>query len=181
MNRALIAVVALICLSGLTGCTFGPPGLYGPPGRTVPTGPSMCGPCGPGPGHPSGPSGPNHALVGAGGGTLTDNVNDSYVAWGQFSVSGKEWKVAIPVPVGGTFSDLQVFVSTAPGTGASWTLTVDKNRSVTVLTCSVAGAARSCNDSSLVPVVPGDQIDLGVTPFGTPELAEITWSARITP
>lgn len=179
MNRAVIAVVALICLTGLTGCALlaGPPVLSGPPGRTVPTSPSMCGgPCG-----PSGPSGPNHALVWAGGGHLTDNVNDSYVAWGQFSVSGTEINAEIPVPVGGTFSDLQVHLSTAPGTGASWTLTVDKNESATALTCSVTGAATSCTDSSRVAVVPGDLIDLDVTPFGRPALALITWSASITP
>ena len=176
MNRAHIAAVALICLTGLTGCALltGPPVLSGPPGRTVPTGPSMCGPCGPGPGRPSGPSGPNHALVLSGGGPLTDNVNDSYIAYGSFLVSGTESNVEIPMPVGGTLSHLKVLVTTAPGTGAGWTLTVDKNESATALTCSVTGAATSCNDASLVAVVGGDQLDLGVTPFGTPEIAAIT-------
>ena len=183
MNRALIAVVALICLAGLTGCTFltGPSGLYGSAGRTVPTDPSMCGLCGPGPGGPSGPTGPYHALALRGGGTLTDNVNDSYIAYGSFLVSGTESTVEIPVPVGGTLSNLEVFVATAPGTGASWTLTVDKNGSATVLTCSVAGAATNCRDSSLVAVAVGDALELRVTPFGTPELATITWSATLRP
>ena len=175
MHRALIALVALIGLIGLTGCTV--PGLTWQTGGTGATGPT-----GPGPTGPSGPpTGPKGATVLSGGGTLADNTNDSYVAWGSFAVSSTESTVAIPVPFGGTLTDLHVSVATAPGTGASWTLTVDKNESATALTCSIAGVATSCSDMSLVAVAVADKIDLAVTPFGTPALATVIWSATIRP
>lgn len=181
MNRALIAVmVAFIGLVGLTGCTV--PGLSwltatgvaGPTGRNGPPGPSMGG----GP-HPTSP---NQATVLSGGGTLTDNRDDSYVAWGSFLISGRESTVWIPLPSGfSAITDLQAVVTTAPGNGASWTLTVDKNGSATALSCSIGGAATTCNDGSIVAVTRGDLIDLRVTPFGTPALADIHWSAKLTP
>ena len=179
MNRALIAAVALFGLISLTGCgAVRLMGLTLPTGVTRTTGPPgpRCAGC-----IPANPSGPKGATVLAGGGALTDNANDSYVAWGSFLVSGTESTVAIPVPFGGTLTNLKVSVSTAPGTGASWTFTVDKNKSATAVSCSVAGAATSCGDSSLVAVVTGDKLDLRVTPFGTPALATITWSVTITP
>jgi hypothetical protein len=74
-----------------------------------------------------------------------------------------------------------VFVTTAPGTGASWTLTVDKNGTATPLSCAIAGVATTCNDSSVPAVVAGDKIDLDVTPFGSPALTNITWSAKLLP
>jgi len=180
VNRARIAVVALIGLTGLAGCTVptGLLGLFGSAGRTVPTGTLMCGPCGP---HPDRPTRSHRALVLDGAGALTDNANDSYVAWGEMSVSGTESDVEIPVPVGGTLSNLRVLVDTAPRTVAGWTLTVDRNESATALSCSIAGLATSCGDWSVVAVVVGDKLDLRVKPFGTPELAKTTWSVTITP
>ena len=112
---------------------------------------------------------------------MTDNINDSYVAYGSFSISGTESTVQVAFPFAGTVSNLQVFVATAPGGVASWTLTVDKNGSPTALTCNIVGAATSCTDSSLVTIVAGDKLDLDVTPFGSPALTTITWSASITP
>ena len=124
---------------------------------------------------------PNRGTRLQGGGALTDNAKDSYVAWGSFDVSSTERTVAIPVPFGGTLTDLHVSVATAPGTGASWTFTVDKNGSATVLTCSITGVATTCTDASLLAVVKGDKIDLAVKPFGAPALATITWSVRLLP
>jgi hypothetical protein len=119
--------------------------------------------------------------VWAGGGAVTDNINDSYVAYGSFSISGTESNVSIPFPTAGTVSNLQVYVTTAPGIGTSWTLTVNKNGSATALTCSIAGVATSCTDASLVTIVAGDKLDLDVTPFSSPALTTITWSASVTP
>ena len=176
MNRALIAAVALVGLSGLTGCMglTWPTGVTGHPRSTGGCRPT-CGPCG-----PCGPHGPSGPTVLSGGGNLTDNTNDSYVAWGSFLVASKESTVAIPVPFGGTVSNLQVVVTAAPGTGASWTFTVDKNGSATVLACSIAGVATTCSDASLLAVGAGDNVDLDVTPFHTPALATIAWSVTIT-
>jgi hypothetical protein len=96
-------------------------------------------------------------------------------------ISGTENNVEIAVPQGGTVSNLQVRLTTAPGAGASWTLTIDKNGGATALTCSIAGVATTCSDASTVTFVNGDTIDLDVTPFSTPALATISWSATITP
>jgi hypothetical protein len=183
VNRALIVVVAVVGLAGLTGCgvltgMFGVARPTGPPDRHVPT---VTGPMGPvmtgGPRPPTGPNGPE--LL-AGMGDLTDSMNNSYVAYGVALVSGTESTVEIPVPVAGTLSDLQVRVTTAPRTGASWTFTVDKNGSATGMSCAIEEVATTCNDSSLVAVAVGDKIDLDVTPFGTPALATVIWSAKIT-
>jgi hypothetical protein len=115
-----------------------------------------------------------------GGGALTDNTNPSYV--GSATVSGTESTVQIPLPPGySTITDLQVFVATAPGTGTSWTITVDKNGSASALSCSVAGTGQTCSDSSLVAVTAGDLIDLKVTPFTSPALTTITWTAKLLP
>ena len=168
---------------GPTG-DFGPTGVDGPTGSYGPTGcQGPCGPVGPtGPGDMFGPSGPGPGPIEwAGGGAVTDNTSDSYVAAGSFDISGAESAVEIPVPSDGTVSDLQVVVQTAPETGSSWTLTVDKNGTATALTCPIADLATTCTDSSLVAVAVGDKLDLDVTPFGSPALTTITWSAVVTP
>jgi hypothetical protein len=47
------------------------------------------------------------------------------------------------------------------------------------MTCSIAGHATKCRDSSRVALAIGDKLDLDVTPFGAPALTTITWSAKI--
>ncbi len=120
----------------------------------------------------------------SGGGSLTDNSSDSYVAWGTISgVSATEGPVEFPLPPGySSVTDLQVHVTTAPGGGAQWTLTVDKNGTATALTCTIAGAAQNCSDPSVVAVSAGDLIDLDVTPTGSPAVpTNISWSAKLLP
>ena len=168
--------------------TAGQPGARGAAGPTGSSGPS--GPAGPsGPPGPSGPSGPpgQTGATGAspigGSGTLTDNVNDSYLTWGQSLVSSTE-NATVEIPIGdlgSTMTDLQVFVGTPPGSGAQWTATIDKNGSPTGLTCTISAGTTRCHDLSQVPVVAGDTITLHVTPFGTPALTALSWSAQITP
>jgi hypothetical protein len=118
----------------------------------------------------------------SGVGSLTDNVNDSYVAYGVSVVSGTQSAVEIPVPKGGTLSNLHVHLTAAPGAGGKWTFTVNKNGSASALSCFIQNAGTTCNDSSLVTVVDGDTIDLHVAPFSTPTVTTIvSWSATITP
>ena len=121
-------------------------------------------------------------MVATGGGALTDNSSDSYIAVGSLTVSATEREVEFFLPPGySAITNLQAYITTAPGGGASWTLTVSKNGSGTALECSISGAAHSCRDSSIVAVVSGDKIDLDVTPFRSPALATITWSASLLP
>jgi hypothetical protein len=106
------------------------------------------------------------------------------MAWGSSVISPTE-DATVQIPIGSgysTITDLQVFVSTAPGTGSSWTLTVDKNGSATALSCFIQDTATSCSDAgSQVAVVAGDTIDLHVAPFSSPALTTISWSAKLTP
>jgi hypothetical protein len=119
--------------------------------------------------------------VWTGGGVVTTNASDSYVAYGENLISGTEGDVEMPFPHSGTMSNLQVYLTTAPGAGNSWTLTVDVNGTATALTCTIANAATSCTDSSLVTITAGDLIDLRVTPVGSPALTRLGWSATVTP
>jgi hypothetical protein len=113
---------------------------------------------------------------------VTNNASDSYIAYGSMTVSGTESNVETPLPIGGTLSDLQVRVTTAPGVGASWTFTADINGTGTALFCSIAGAATTCSDSSAVTVVQGDTLDLDATPFSAPSVpTTVTWSVTVTP
>jgi hypothetical protein len=114
---------------------------------------------------------------------LTDDTNDSFLPWGMNGVSPTESAVEVPIAnVGTTITDLHVRLTTAPGTGASWTLTIDKNGTATALFCTISGVATTCNDSSLVAVSPGDTITLKATPFTTPATpTTLSWSAKITP
>jgi hypothetical protein len=82
---------------------------------------------------------------------------------------------------GSTLTDLQVSLGTAPGAGATWTFTIDKNGAPTGLSCFVTSAGTSCSDLSLVTVNPGDKISLDVTPTGSPALTTVSWSAKIAP
>ena len=172
---ALLALVVPV----LSACGWSP---FSATSRQAPRIVHRCAvPCLSGPVRP-GPVRRSTALV-SGGGALTDNANDSYVAWGVALVSATELPVAIPLPPGySTITDLQVHLTTAPGSGASWTLTVDKNGSATALSCSIVGAATACSDSSLVAVANGGTIDLDVTPFSSPARSRfIAWSATLLP
>jgi hypothetical protein len=127
------------------------------------------------------PPGPNDATTLSGGGTLTTNANDAFIAYGSFQISGTESTVQVPLPFTGTVTKLRVFVTTAPGAGNDWVLTVRKNETNTALTCTIAGAFTTCNDNSVVTITAGDLLDLRVSPTGSPELTTITWSAKIAP
>jgi hypothetical protein len=174
MKRRILGIVAaFIVLTAVVG------GCGGARRSTLGASTDRQGPPGTGTAPTPGPR--NGSTVLQGLGALTDNARHSYVAYGAAFVSGKESNVELPVPVGGTLSELHVLGTAAPGAGASWTPTVDRNGTPTTLTCSIAGPARSCTDSSRVALAFGDKLDLEVTPFGKPVLTKILWSAKITP
>src|SRR5438093_7901021 len=76
--------------------------------------------------------------------------------------------VEIPIGVTGTLSNLYVTLTTAPGAGQSWVLTVDVNGTATALTCTITNTNTTCSDASLVSVTAGDTVDLDVSPVGSP-------------
>ncbi|MDX6481331.1 MAG: hypothetical protein QOG85_1841 [Gaiellaceae bacterium] len=175
MRRLLLLALVAPAISACGWSPFpvssGPtPPVFHACGINTPSGPMPCG-----------PSAPHGALVVSGGGALSDNAHDSYVAWGTSLVSANEGRVEIPLPGVFSVTDLQVRITTAPGGGSSWTLTVDKDGSATALTCSINGAATTCSDASLFAVAVGDLIDLHVTPIGSPRIARISWSAKLVP
>ena len=68
-----------------------------------------------------------------------------------------------------TLSDFYVKVTTAPGAGKQWVITIQKNGVDTALTVTISGAAVSGNfTASSVDFVDGDTVSIVMTPSGTP-------------
>lgn len=86
------------------------------------------------------------------------------VAWTHFGTT-----YAQVMAVAGTFQNLVFQVTTPPGTGASWTMTLFQNGSPTALTCTISGTNTIASDTSHnITVTPGDTFGLNVTSTGTP-------------
>ena len=87
------------------------------------------------------------------------------------------------VSTAGTFKNLRVTVSAAPGAGKSYTFTLRKNQADAALTCAISGAsATSCADSSnTVSYVGGDSVSMEQTPAGTPTAVQGRFTAMFTP
>ena len=72
------------------------------------------------------------------------------------------------VPTGGTFKNLRIRLTSAPGAGNSWTFTFRKNRADTSLTVTISGTDKEGSDiSNTVSVVAGDQVSLKCVPTGS--------------
>lgn len=75
----------------------------------------------------------------------------------------------IPAQGNLVIKNLQFKVTTAPGTGNSWTATVRKNGVNTALTTTISGnATSSSNTSNIVSISGGDLLSVIVTSSGTP-------------
>lgn len=55
--------------------------------------------------------------------------------------------VRTPMPIGATASKMYVIASKTPGGTDTYTITLRKNSAATALTCTITGAANSCNDT----------------------------------
>ena len=167
----------------------GDPGADGAPGTAGAAGaPGTAGAAGaastvPGPMGPSGAAGAAGATgftVLSGGGT-PDQQNTRYIPVGAFT-SNTESAVSIPMPVAGTLSNLQVRLSTAPGSGNWYQLTVRKNSVSSIISCTITDSSQiTCTDSDAVSFAAGDTISLQVVPGSNPNSAYLTWSVKLQP
>jgi hypothetical protein len=71
-----------------------------------------------------------------------------------------EARVELKMLQAGTFQNLGVTIVTAPGTGNSVAITLDKNGSTTALTCTISAASTSCIDETdVISVAVNDLVD----------------------
>lgn len=91
---------------------------------------------------------------------------------GSFVGDGTESDMETPIPTGGEFKDLYVWVSTAPGDGKTITVTLRKAQADTALTCTITGAGvQTCSDTNAahaVSATAGNLFDFSITSSGTP-------------
>jgi hypothetical protein len=133
-----------------------------------------------GPSGAAGAAGATGFTVLSGGGT-PDQQNTRYIPVGAFT-SNTESAVSIPMPVAGTLSNLQVRLSTAPGSGNWYQLTVRKNSVSSIISCTITDSSQiTCTDSDAVSFAAGDTISLQVVPGSNPNSAYLTWSVKLQP
>jgi hypothetical protein len=81
----------------------------------------------------------------------------------------------------GTLSGFAVSLSGAPQNGGgtqSYTVVVMVDGSPSSITCTISESATSCTDTThSVVLVPGQTVNVRVTPAGSPNTASATWSA----
>ena len=89
------------------------------------------------------------------------------IAMGDGNVNPTEYYQRQVCPTSGTFSDLRVELSVAPGTGCSYTYTLRVNGVNTALTCAVSDTNTVGSDTAhTVDVVAGDILTIGIVPSG---------------
>lgn len=88
----------------------------------------------------------------------------------------------VVIPTAGTFSDLSVKLTVAPGVGTSRTFTLVKNAGDQTLTCTIADAATTCNDAShSFTVAKGDVVSIRLDVSGVPASTVPRWSIGWSP
>ena len=158
----------------------GDPGADGAPGTAGAAGAASTVPGPMGPSGAAGAAGATGFTVLSGGGT-PDQQNTRYIPVGAFT-SNTESAVSIPMPVAGTLSNLQVRLSTAPGSGNWYQLTVRKNSVSSIISCTITDSSQiTCTDSDAVSFAAGDTISLQVVPGSNPNSAYLTWSVKLQP
>lgn len=86
-------------------------------------------------------------------------------------------------PAGGTWSNLYVNSSAAPGAGKSYQFIFRTNGTNSPITCTISGAtATTCVDvSDSMITIPGDLVSMEILPSGTPTAATFSFSMQRTP
>ncbi len=157
-------------LSGAVGATGsqGPTGATGSQGATGETGPTG----------PTGPQGMNGYMLLAGAGNPDEN-GPTYSTAGSFTFHDTEAERQVPIRAG-TINTLLVHVSSAPGTGKFWVITLRKNGVNTPTTCTIADANTACSDViHSEAFVTGDLLSVGIEPSSPKpgNAAHLNWSA----
>jgi hypothetical protein len=177
---------------GATGPT-GPSGSNGSNGSTGATGPT--GPTGPsgtngtnGSTGPTGPTGPSaYSTIWTGNSnnaTVATNTTLYYPVIGTIATQSTTDVAAGTrslVAKAGTVKNLYVVIGAAPGGTKTNSYTIMKNGVAAAVTCSITGAAVTCNDTAnSFSVVAGDELGIKiVTPAGG-TIAKMSWGLEIT-
>lgn len=102
------------------------------------------------------------------------------VLWGAYVGSActsiaTEFNAQIPLAIGGTFRNLTVVLSGAPGTGNSVQVLLRVAGSNTAVTCTVSNAAATCSDTShTAAITAGQAADFEVIPTGSPSGVKVS-------
>ena len=160
--------------TGATGAT-GPMGATGSTGATGATG--ATGPIGPtGVTGPTGPRGADGTSGSAIGGNYPNTASNNFLLpWGT-TTSATEANANVPLP-SGTATKLVVSLTVAPGTGQSATLSIRKNGSNSVLTCTVSGTSTTCTDAvDSVAFNNGDLLSILYTKTGSAAASRVRFA-----
>lgn len=114
----------------------------------------------------------SHAILSGGIGNDTIAANDKVSLAGSVNADANEWNHQCIMAGSATIRNLYIETDTDPGSGNTWTFTVEKNGTSQSMTCNIAGdglgsSSYSCNDTSnTFTVVSIDEIHLEVTNGG---------------
>lgn len=111
-------------------------------------------------------------------GTLATGATNYFSLFSK-GITATENQTQFVIPVAGIIRNMYVLLSTNPGGGKSYAITLRDNAVDTLLTCTVSGAsATSCQDMAHpISVAAGDLISISSVPSGTPTAASISVGA----
>ena len=115
------------------------------------------------------------------GGTTTSILATRYVGFGYGLLGTTDAAVSAYLPAAGTAGTFYAAVTTAPGSGTNWILTLMKNGAATTITCTIAAATLQCSDlTHSVSFAAGDTISVRVTSTGLPTGTPLRFSLGYT-
>ena len=109
-------------------------------------------------------------------GTPSTSVTN-YAGFVSTFVATNDTNVRNISPISGSIEGLFVVANTAPGGVASYAITLQKNGSDTIATCTLTGAQVSCSSSNTFSVSAGDNFSVKVVPSGSPSSSRINISS----
>lgn len=120
-------------------------------------------------------------IMGGSSATLAANLTRY---WFPFSSTAQtvEASSTMVMPTGGVLDDLYAEVSTAPGVGATTTITVYENNSATSVSCDIVDTATTCNDlTDTLTITAGEVISIQVVSTASAASAFPKWGLAWRP
>jgi hypothetical protein len=119
------------------------------------------------------------------GGASQNPSNTATQYNGLMSTAGwnnTESNVSSVVPTGGTFKNLHILASAAPGAGTDRAFTLMVNGAASALTCALGASGTTASDTTnTVAVSAGDVVSLRSSVTGTPTAANVAWACSFDP
>lgn len=111
-----------------------------------------------------------------GSGTPSTSATN-YAGFYSAFVASNDTTVRNISPITGIIEGLYVVANTAPGSGKSYTLTIQKNGADTSVTCTISDLSTSCSDSThAVLMSAADTYSIKSVPSGTPSSSRLNFS-----